>query len=75
MKCWKIVKDREGWYAVVDGVPKSWTRVSDWTTMNNSKAKVALKKSQKPSNIRILNLWIKKKKKTQKVNEQQTGSK
>ena len=24
-----IVKDREAWHAVVHGVPKSWTRLSD----------------------------------------------
>ena len=27
--------------------------------MNNSKANVALKKSQKPRDIKVLNLWIK----------------
>ena len=29
----EIVKDREGWYVVVHGVAKSWTRLSNWTTM------------------------------------------
>ena len=28
----EIVKDREAWRAVVHGVPKSWTRLSDGTT-------------------------------------------
>ena len=28
----EIVKDREGWHAVVHGVTKSWTWLSDWTT-------------------------------------------
>ena len=26
-----MVKDREAWLAAVHGVPKSWTRLSDWT--------------------------------------------
>ena len=32
-KLWEIVKDRETWRAAVHGVTKSWTRLSDWTTM------------------------------------------
>ena len=28
-KLWKIVKDREAWHAVVHGVAKSWTQLSD----------------------------------------------
>ena len=28
---WKIVEDREGWYATVCGVAKSQTRLSKWT--------------------------------------------
>ena len=30
-KLWGMVKDRESWFAVVHGVAKSWTRLSDWT--------------------------------------------
>ena len=26
---WEVVKDREAWRAVVHGVTKSWTRLSD----------------------------------------------
>ena len=28
------VMDREAWRAVIHGVPKSWTRLSDWTKLN-----------------------------------------
>ena len=32
-KLWETVKDREAWHAVVDGLSKSWTQLSNWTTM------------------------------------------
>ena len=31
-KLQEMVKDREAWHAVVHGVTKSWTQLSDWTT-------------------------------------------
>ena len=31
-KLWEIVKDGEAWHAVVYGIAKSWTQLSDRTT-------------------------------------------
>ena len=33
-KLQELVMDREAWRAVIHGVTKSWTRLSDWTELN-----------------------------------------
>ena len=33
----ELVMDREAWRAVVHGVAKSWTWLSDWTELNKTK--------------------------------------
>ena len=33
-KLWEMVKDREAWHAAIQGLAKSQTQLSNWTTIN-----------------------------------------
>ena len=37
----ELVMDREAWHAVIHGVAKSWSRLSDWTELNRIRGNTA----------------------------------
>ena len=34
-RAWELVMDTEAWHAVIHGVPKNWTRLSDGTELTD----------------------------------------
>ena len=49
----ELVMDREAWHAVIHGVAKSWTRLSDWTELNISCLPTTL------ASLKFSSLWYK----------------
>ena len=51
-KLQEIVKDKEAWHALVHGVVKSWTRLSNWATKTTSV--LVLKKKDFPFYVKVV---------------------
>ena len=55
-KLWETVKGRKAEHAAVNGVAKSQTRLSDWTTMRDPKQALENKISNKDRKERVYSL-------------------
>ena len=47
-KLWEILKDREAWHALIHGVAKSQTGLSDWTELDSREIKPVNPKGNQP---------------------------
>ena len=52
-KHWELVMDRETWHAVVHGVTKSRTKLSNWTELNSNGKHNKIGKHKKKKKINI----------------------
>ena len=55
-KLWKLVMDREAWHAVLHGVVKSQTRLSDWTELTVWRQKTSLRKHRQTIILHMMGL-------------------
>ena len=50
----ELVMDREAWRAVIHGVAKSWTQLSDWTELNWNITEEKISKLEDKTSIKII---------------------